>query len=272
MYDIIDQPLQKIALLGGVYNNHLALEAVLQDCATRGADITFFLGDCGGFGPHPDLSIEILKNSHRRCMQGNYDDSVARGLDDCQCGYTHPRDNHFARLSYQYTFENTSESNRQWLGSLPEGFRLTLGTHRLLLSHGSPRKINEFLWYSTTPRGFIHRLCQQYNADLICCTHTGIHWKRQYQLEGEAGFGLVNVGCIGRPANDGTPRVWYTLISAEKEQPKVEFIPVTYNHKALAQQMHAEQLPGEFIDTITSGHWTTCLEILPSKERSVSRF
>ena len=36
------------------------------------------------------------------------------GLADCQCGYTDPRDNHFAQLSYDYTLAHTSAENRAW--------------------------------------------------------------------------------------------------------------------------------------------------------------
>jgi hypothetical protein len=41
---------------------------------------------------------------------GNYDDSIGNNLPDCQCGYTDPADNYYARLSYQYTYRKTSRS------------------------------------------------------------------------------------------------------------------------------------------------------------------
>ena len=41
---------------------------------------------------------------------------------------------------------------------------------------------------------------------------------------------------------------------------------------ALAEEMRDEQLPEEFIATILTGWWTTCLEILPAKERALGRF
>jgi hypothetical protein len=37
-------------------------------------------------------------------------------------------------------------------------------------------------------------------------------------------------------------------------------------------EMVAEELPREFIKTIQTGWWTTCLEILPGKERARGRF
>ena len=52
----------------------------------------------------------------------------------------------------------------------------------------------------------------------------------------------------------------------------VEFIPIDYDHAALAAEMRAEQLPEEFVETIESGWWTTCLEVLPPKERAAGRY
>jgi len=40
----------------------------------------------------------------------------------------------------------------------------------------------------------------------------------------------------------------------------------------LADEMRDECLPDEFIETIRSGWWTTCLEVLPAKERARGRF
>ena len=94
---------ERVAVFGGVYSNHLALEAVLADARGQGADTVLCLGDVGGFGPHPDRAADCLRQSDAVVLQGNYDDSVGHGLEDCQCGYTDPRDNHFARLSYAYT-------------------------------------------------------------------------------------------------------------------------------------------------------------------------
>jgi hypothetical protein len=52
----------------------------------------------------------------------------------------------------------------------------------------------------------------------------------------------------------------------------VEFIPVDYDHASLAREMRDEKLPDEFIETIETGWWTTCLEILPARERAAGRF
>lgn len=257
---------RRIAVFGGVYSNHLALRETLRDAVARGAEALFCLGDLGAFGPNPDKAFPLLQEYGVRPMQGNYDMSLAQGRDDCFCGYTDPRDNSFARLSYQYTFRNTSATHKAWMGTWPQEIRVKLGRYRVLMCHGSPRQINEFLWETTTPDGLIRKFLQDHRADIVCCTHTGIKWHRALP----AGH-LVNVGAIGRPENDGRTNVWYAMLTAAPDL-QVEFVPIAYEHEALAREMEAEGLPAEFAQTIRAGWWTTCLEILPAKERIRGKF
>jgi predicted phosphodiesterase len=258
----------RLALFGGIYSNFLALEAALRDAARRGVDQIFCLGDLGAFGPHPDRVYPLLRGPAVRVIQGNYDNSLAEGLPDCQCGYTDPRDNFFARLSYQYTFARTSEENKAWLRTLPQNARLETEGRRVLLCHGSPRKMNEFLWESTSSDAFLEYLLDLARADVLCVTHTGIKWHRA--LPGNRH--VVNVGVLGRPENDGQTNTWYTLLTLGPASLDVEFVPVVYDGLALAAEMRAENLPREFVETILTGWWTTCLEVLPHKERARGRY
>lgn len=261
----------RLAFLGGVYSNYLALEAAIADAKKWGATKIFCLGDLGAFGPHPDRVFPILTEHKISCIQGNYDDSIGHGLDDCQCGYTDPRDNHFAAISYRYTLEKTSDEHRRILRHLPHGITMEAEGSRLLLCHGSPRRTNEFLWQSTTATPYLEYLLDQEEADrgeridLLIGTHTGLHWQRSLP----SGRHYINCGAIGRPANDGRTCVWYARLELEQGRgPQVEFAPVTYEHHRLANEMREEGLPAEFIETILTGWWTTCLEVLPAKERA----
>jgi predicted phosphodiesterase len=258
----------RAAFFGGIYNNWLGLEAALADARRRGAEQLFCLGDVGGFGPHPDRSVELLRAANVRMVQGNYDDAVGNAREDCGCGYTDPRDNHFARLSYAYTLAQTSTGHRPWLASLPPRVDVEADGTTLALVHGSPRQQNEFLWETTAPDAFLERLCVGLGADVLLCTHTGIHWQRLLP----SGKRVVNVGALGRPANDGRTCVWYAFLDTENRQAPFEFIPLDYDHHRLARAMREERLPEEFVETILSGWWTTCLEILPAKERARGRF
>ncbi len=257
----------RLALIGGIYSNYHALVATLHDIARHGADATYFLGDLGAFGPYPDRVPELLIERAIEGIQGNYEESLAGGATDCNCGYTDPRDNVYAQISYDYTAEWTSDAYKRWMGTLPKSMRFDIGGKRVLLSHGSPRRINEFLWRSTSPDAFLHRVCDEHEADVVVCTHTGLHWHKAL----DRGRHVVNAGVIGRPANDGRTNVWYTMLTLGSEV-EVEFIPIEYDHETLAREMRDEELPEEFVETIETGWWTTCLESLPAKERASSRF
>ena len=166
----------RYAVLGGVYNNYLALSAVLDDAERRGAREVFCLGDLGGFGPHPDRVFPILLDRRVVVMQGNYDHSIGHELPDCACGYTDPRDNHYARLSYAYTQANTSPRYLPYLRALPPSLRRQWHGLRVLMAHGSPRRVNEFLWESQCADAFLRRLLAEHQADVLLVTHSGIPW------------------------------------------------------------------------------------------------
>jgi predicted phosphodiesterase len=253
---------ERIAVFGGVYSNFLALATALNICREREIQGVYCLGDLGAFGPHPDRVFPLLIEHGVHCIQGNYDNSIGNGLPDCQCGYTDPRDNHFARLSYAYTLANTAPKHRDWMRALPEQRRIMLGNYRVLMCHGSPRKLNEFLWESTCSTHFLESLCDAYDADVILTTHTGVKWQRRLSRDRY----FINVGVLGRPENDGRTNVWFAILDAQPEL-RVEFVPVVYDHERLAADMREERLPEEFVATILTGWWTTCLEVLPAKER-----
>ena len=260
-----------IAVFGGVYSNHLALAATLEDARALGARRFVCLGDLGGFGPRPDTVWPLLLEHRVEVLQGNYDHAIGNQLDDCGCGYTDPRDNHYARLSYAYTLAGTSDSFRAWQRTLPPVMREVWAGRVVRMAHGSPRHVSEFLWESTSPDAFLARMLDEERADLLLVTHTGIPWRRTLA----DGRMVINVGAIGRPPNDGTTLVDYTLVHVDPAatQPlTVEPRRVAYDHERLAREMEDERLPAEFVASIRTGWWTTCLEVLPPKERLRGRW
>ena len=189
----LEGPYSRIAVFGGVYSNRQGLEAVLADARRRGADAVYCLGDLGGFGPEPERIWPLLVDGDVQVIQGNYEASLAGGADDCNCGYADPRDNHYAGLSYRYTAEHCSPAFKAWMGERPTRRRVQVGERTLLMVHGSPRRINEFLFASTAPDPFLTLLLEQNQCDGILCTHTGLHWHRALPSGGD----VVNVGVIG---------------------------------------------------------------------------
>jgi hypothetical protein len=158
-------PWERIAVFGGAYGNHFALSALLEDASARGIEAVYCLGDLGGFGPSPEKIWPLLEQGGVLSIQGNYEQSLSSGAEDCNCGYTDPRDNHFADLSYRYTERNCSDAFKSWMGTLPSRRRVLVGERELLLVHGSPRRINEFMFESTSPVPYLELLLSQERCD-----------------------------------------------------------------------------------------------------------
>jgi len=260
----IPEACDRIALCGGPYSNFGAVEAFLA----RTADIMhrFCLGDIGGFGPLPNRTLTLLRGANIRCIQGNYDDAVGQGKRDCGCGYTDPRDQQFAQISYDYTYAHTAPEHRAWLRALPPQMRLRWRDRVFLLCHGSPDAVNEFVWESTTSDAWIQACLERFGVDGIFATHTGIPWVRQVP----GGF-WCNVGVLGRPAHEGLPHVYFAQMDWPMglSMPVPTLVPLTYDPAPVVAAMAAEGLPPEFRASLLTGLWTTCAEILPTSERTV---
>ena len=256
----------RIAVCGGVYANPHALAAMLADAAHRGCERVYCLGDLGGFGAECEAVWPLLVDHGVECIAGNYDVAIGRGDDDCGCGYADPRDNHFAQVMYDFTRAHTSAAFARWMRDLPGELRVEIGGVHLHMVHGSPLAVNDFLWESLGDDDLEFRV-EASRADVLLCTHTGIPWKRRVD-----GCLVVNVGTVGRPANDGRPGTWYAVLDLEGGHAEAELVPLAYDWRAQAASMRAAGLPEAFVETVETGWWTTCLEVVPPAERSRGRY
>ncbi len=256
----------RIAAFGGAYANPYALGAMLADARARGCEQVFNLGDLGGFGAECDAIWPLLREHAVESIAGNYDIAIGRGDDDCGCGYSDPRDNHFAQLMYDYTRAHTGADFAAWMAGLPRELRRSLGGVDVHMVHGSPVAVNDFLWESLDDDEVRSRLALS-GAGLLLCTHTGIPWQRRI-----SGTLVVNVGAAGRPANDGRTDTWYAVVDLEDGHARAELVPVAYDWRSQAASMRSAGLPAAFVETIETGWWTTCLEIVPPPERARGRY
>ncbi|MEU9279734.1 radical SAM protein [Streptomyces sp. NPDC048341] len=256
----------RIAVCGGPYGNPYALQAFVDDARARGAERLFCLGDLGGFGADVDALWPILTDNTVECVAGNYDVAIARGDTDCGCGYRDPKDNEYAQLIYDHTLATTGRDFAAWMGTLPTERRETIDGVDVHMVHGSTLALNDFWWESLPDEQHRQRV-EASGADVVLCTHSGLPWQRRI------GATLaVNVGVLGKPANDGRREVWYAMLDLSDGHVTAELIPLAYDWRAQARSMRAAGLPEIFAETIETGWWTTCLEILPPRERSRGRY
>jgi hypothetical protein len=256
---------EALALCGGPYSNFAAVDAFLA--ATAQVPQRYCLGDLGGFGPHPDRTLDRIRAAGVVCVQGNYDHAVGFDERDCGCGYLDPVDRATAQVSFDYTAAHTSAHHKAWLRELPAQIRLLWRGARLLLVHGSPDEVNEFVWDSETGDGRIDAWLAREGVDGICATHSGLPWVRRTAR----GF-WCNVGVLGRPTHDGTRRVGYALVRfpSVAARPRAELVALDYDVAPVATAIRDEGLPEAFAAALEQGVWTTCASILPAAERAIA--
>jgi predicted phosphodiesterase len=255
------------AVFSDVHANLPALDAVLADLDARTergeVDAVYCLGDLVGYATSPNEVVARIRSRGIPTIAGNYDQGVGLRSDDCGCAYKTSEDEARGAESITYTNRVVTEETRRYLSGLPLHLRLTLGAPRqqeaapidVLLVHGSPRRVNEYL-FSDRPDASFARILSAANADVLLFghTHQPFHKTLSYQAEdGGVRFRhAVNTGSVGKP-KDGDPRACYVLLTIDAAQPttnpaycRAEFVRVAYDVERAARAIEASALPDAF--------------------------
>ncbi|MDK2890705.1 MAG: hypothetical protein PWR21_1337 [Methanoculleus sp.] len=214
-----------VALIGDVRGNHPALAAVLEDARARGATLVLNAGDSIGDEPSQNEVVRMLKTENIISVIGNLDRDVIGARRIQKTSRSRKRRKALLRVR-----RGLSRKNRRYLRTLPETVRLTLFGKRLLLTHGSPASITEYIT-KKTPDQRLKDLAAEAEADIIVTGHS----RRPFVTEVD-GVWFVNTGSAGKPG-DGDSRAGYALL---RQDPfAIEHIPVAYDEAP--QEMHGEE-------------------------------
>ena len=112
-------------------------------------------------------------------IYGNYDYGISRDLDDCGCAYVTQHDRDLGKLSIAWTLEHTDRHSKDWMRALPFDLRFELGGKRVRLVHGSPRKVNEYL-FEDKPAKTFERIAAGADCDVLVFGHTHQPWVHPY--------------------------------------------------------------------------------------------
>lgn len=236
----------KIAVISDIHGNLYALEAVLKDIEGRGIKKVFCAGDLVGYGPRPNEVTELMRNKKIPTVMGNYDDAIGNMRITCGCDYKDEATRILGESSVAWTRENISELNRLWLGQLPSEIRLSAPGTDILLVHGSPGALNEYL-YQETPEDYLNGLLLSSQAAVLICGHT----HRPYVKSIKAGH-VVNAGSVGRPLH-GNPNATYVVAELDEGHFKAEIVEVRYDYIKTSGEIEDSGLPLEFARIIRTG-------------------
>lgn len=234
----------RLAIFSDVHANLPALDAVLADIAAEGVDAQYALGDLVGYAPWPNEVLERLRDHGLPIVMGNYDDGTAYDRAECGCAYKDPIEKELGDRSFAWTKAHVNDVNRQWLTTLAPEIRFEADGLRFLLVHGSPRRINEYL-FEDKPDATFARIAADADADVIVCGHT----HRPYEKTVE-GVRFINVGSAGKP-KDGDPRAcWARIETGPGGTVRVAMRRVAYDVERAAAAILASDLPHEFADQL----------------------
>ena len=178
---------------------------------------------------------------------GNYDQGVGNSSDDCGCAYKTEAARELGNRSIAWTNAQTTEDNKAYLRSLEKEIPLQLGDFKVLLVHGSPRRINEYL-YEDRPDRSLERIMDEVDADVLVCGHTHLPYHKVLP----SGRQIINAGSVGKP-KDNNPQACYLVLSVENDAIASEFVRVPYEVEKAAQAIEATTMPDEFAQMLREG-------------------
>ena len=238
-------------LISDIHGNLEALEAALAEL--RDVDAFLCMGDLVGYGADPNACVERVRALPRLiCVAGNHDLAAIGSYD---LSWFNP----FARAAIEWTAEQLSEENKEYLGSLP----MTAHADRALLVHGSlPQEMS----YITSPSEA--RMCfDAMPGDLTLVGHThvteyyrtrrGSRMPEQTALVSGGTIELkdgvryvVNPGAIGQP-RDGSAAASFARWDVEAGTIAVRRVP--YNIDRAQAKMREARIPDYLSDRLSQG-------------------
>lgn len=254
----------RIAFFGDIHANLPALTACLNDINSRKPDAVYCLGDLVGYNIWPNEVINEIRRRNIPTIAGNYDQGVGRAGDDCGCAYKTDHDKSNGEKSIAYTNSIVKPDERKYLRALPSHIRLEYELNDgakfdLLMVHGSPRKINEYLFVDREEKSML-RIMEQAEAHIMLFGHTHKPYHRIIKDEAGNFRHAINIGSVGKP-KDNDPRGCYVLLTlnesfsiTQSDSFKVEFIRFEYDVEKAAKAVEDSPLPNDFADMLRKGY------------------
>jgi len=252
----------KIALFSDIHANLPALEAFFASIEQQKPDAIYCLGDLVGYNIWPNEVVNEIRRRGIPTIAGNYDYGVGRTSDDCGCAYKTDEEKANGAVSISYTNEAIKDEERNYLRTLPAHIRVEFQLNQdklnLLMVHGSPRRVNEYLFEDREEKSLL-RIMQDADADIMCFGHTHKPYHRILPSTPDNPphyRHAINIGSVGKP-KDGDPRGCYALLDIgdhstiqNKDSIRVQFIRFSYDVEKAAKAVESSPLPQAFADAL----------------------
>ena len=256
----------RIALFSDIHANLPALEALFKSMEAEKPDAVYCLGDLVGYNIWPNEVINEIRRRGIPTIAGNYDQGIGLMSDECGCAYKTEKEKEMGKISISYTNSLVKPDERRYLRTLPAHIRVEFQLNEdklnLLLVHGSPRKINEYLFEDREEKSLL-RIIESADADILCFGHTHKPYHRVLVSDAteQAPYRhAINIGSVGKP-KDGNPQGCYVILTlhpnssrTHKDAVQVEFIRFDYDVEKAAKAIEESPLPDEYAGMLRKGY------------------
>jgi len=248
---------------GGTYSNLQATEAVLAEANRRGfpPERVVCTGDVVAYCADPAATVTRVRDAGIRVVMGNCEESLAFAAADCGCGFADGSPcAEWSKAWFAAATAALDDGAKRWMEALPRQLRLTLGGRRLAVIHGADDDISRYV-FASTPWLEKAAILDRMDVDGVIAGHAGVPFT---QIVG--GRLWHNAGVVGMPANDGTPRGWFSILAPAADGVRVTIHQLAYDHVGAAKALAAANPGLPYANTLESGLWPN-MDVMPPAER-----
>jgi putative phosphoesterase len=217
-----------VAALYDIHGNLPALEAVLEEIQSSGAEMIIAGGDVIT-GPMSREALELLTafKIPVHFILGNCEVFVLAEMN----GEEPAKLPEQVIESVKWTAKELNSGHRKLISSWPKTLEMEIaGVGKVLFCHATPRDENE-IFTRLTPENKLLPVFENIDADLVVCGHTHMQFDR---MVGKTR--VVNAGSVGRPYG-GTGAFWLML------GPTVELRQTAYDLVKAGEQILKTSYP-----------------------------
>ena len=256
-----------VLAFGGSYGNLEATQAVLEAADRAGipAERTICTGDAVAHCADPGATVALIRDAGIVVVMGNCEESLSSRAAECGCGYAQGSQcDIWSAQWFAFCAARLSADAKRWMGALPRSVAFTLAGRRFHTIHGGVTEINRYVFASTSTAVKAAEIAEA-DAEGVIGGHCGLPFTERI---GDTLW--HNPGVIGLPANDGTTRSWYSVLTPAAGGIDIAHHALAFDHAAAAAKIKAVPgLPRVYAGALESGRWPN-MDILPEAERAAA--
>lgn len=222
----------KVGVISDIHGNHYALEAVLKTAKKEGVGKLLVLGDIVGYYYHPEIVLKMLSEWDYEIIKGNHEVL----LQDLKENKIDPEvlKEKYGR-GHEQALKNIDSKTQEWLFSLPVQKSVIIDTVSFQLNHGSPSRIDEYIY----PDATVEQLekCDSIDHDFVLIGHS--HYSFSFRCMNST---LINCGSVGQSRQKGGLAYW-VVINTDNKSYEIKATP--YDTAKLLEEIKGFELKGE---------------------------